>query len=713
MRLLFAALMATSVLFVSSRARADNDGEVRTLIDAVFQNEYAKKDYIGALNALQLASDVCQEGQCGPQVRGKVLVAVATVLAGGLEQKEDAAEVFRAAIKEDPKVTLIKGYDQGPIREAWNVARGVKPTPPPTGERKKYDGTGKPPKGWKSAEAFFYFEEARASEEAEKYDDCIAYADDSFTAEARTATKFLKASCLERSKRWVDALAIFREVETEANAAKLRDTARVAAERTKNLETNLPRMIFVPPGDITDLKVELDGRPIAAERIGEAIAVDPGKRRISATAKRGEESLSYVESVEVAEGASERINLRLVPSGSPLANSTTMQCLSRAKTKEEIRKCVGDASEGPAILVRIGSEISGYHDTDHVDVVTPALTASVESAPDGWGINAAFLVDVVTAASTDIVATASPRWTEVRYVPAIGGYKKLGDVTVGISGNMSIEPDYTATSVGASVAADLAEKMVTPSLNYSFGYDISGRAGTSFETYSETIIHNAIDLGVSIVLDKSTVLAIGSTLVFENGDSSKPYRYVPMFRPTEAAQIENLPGLTVDAVNSTRLPERVHEQLPTDRQRFALAGRIAHRFDDATLRVEERLYVDSWGLKSSTTDGTFPFDVGERFRVWPHLRGHFQTGTDFWRIAYVATPGQNTITVPQYRTGDRELGPLISVTGGGGVRFAAGEDKNWGVSFAGDLIYTRYLKHLFILERFGFFGALGLEVDIE
>jgi hypothetical protein len=56
---------------------------------------------------------------------------------------------------------------------------------------------------------------------------------------------------------------------------------------------------------------------------------------------------------------------------------------------------------------------------------------------------------------------------------------------------------------------------------------------------------------------------------------------------------------------------------------------------------------------------------------------------------------------------------LLSFSGGAGVRFALGEQKNWGLGFNGDAVYTRYLNHLFILERWGAFGALVAEVDIE
>ena len=100
-----------------------NDAEVEVLISSVFEAEYPKKQFVEALEKLQLASTTCQEGSCSAKVRAKVLVAVATVLAGGLKQDKDAVEGFKLALEEDPKVGLIKGFDTGAVKKAWDKAR--------------------------------------------------------------------------------------------------------------------------------------------------------------------------------------------------------------------------------------------------------------------------------------------------------------------------------------------------------------------------------------------------------------------------------------------------------------------------------------------------------------------------------------------------------------------------------------------------------------
>lgn len=298
-------------------------------------------------------------------------------------------------------------------------------------------------------------------------------------------------------------------------------------------------------------------------------------------------------------------------------------------------------------------------------------------------------------------------------MPSLGGHKKFGDVDVSLRGSASIEPDYFAAGAGVGVAIDLAQKTITPSLSYDFGYDISGRAGTAYDVFSRRITRHGIDAGVTFVLDKATFLATSLAAVFESGDSSKPYRYMPMFTPDVTPFVPA--GLSVEGVNAARLPERVLDQLPTSRQRWAIAGRIAHRFTSSTLRAEERLYIDNWGLKASTTDLRYLYDLSDRVRIWPHARFHAQTGVSFWKLAYtgVYDADANALSVPALRTGDRELGPMLGLTVGPGARFAFGEKRDVGLVLSADVIYTRFLDHLFILQRFGYFGAAALEVEWE
>jgi hypothetical protein len=62
--------------------------------------------------------------------------------------------------------------------------------------------------------------------------------------------------------------------------------------------------------------------------------------------------------------------------------------------------------------VKAGTQLSGYSDTTNVEVWSPEVDANVSSPTQGWNVGGHFLVDVVTAASPDIVSEASPPFHE-------------------------------------------------------------------------------------------------------------------------------------------------------------------------------------------------------------------------------------------------------------------------------------------------------------
>jgi hypothetical protein len=206
------------------------------------------------------------------------------------------------------------------------------------------------------------------------------------------------------------------------------------------------------------------------------------------------------------------------------------------------------------------------------------------------------------------------------------------------------------------------------------------------------------------------LLALVGDVVFEVGDQSKPYRYVPTFSSVYAPTIPL--GASVGFVNQRRNPERLLEQLPTSRERFALTSRLAHRFLSSSIRAEERVYADSWQLLATTTDVRWLFDVGPRWTIGPHIRFHGQSAVSFWQRAYVSN-GVNDL--PKLRTGDRELGSLWTGTGGGLVEWHLGRNPDpraWTLGFHADAMWTSFLDDLYIKNRLGVLTALTLETTL-
>jgi hypothetical protein len=358
------------------------------------------------------------------------------------------------------------------------------------------------------------------------------------------------------------------------------------------------------------------------------------------------------------------------------------------------------------LAFRLRTEISGYKDSDATNVLTPGVRAEVDGVTDGWAVGASLLVDVVTSASADIVATASPRWTDTRYVPGLDGRFKVGDVTLSAAAGGSVESDYFAGSGTIGMAVDLSNKTVTPAFSYGFGYDIGGRRDTPLDVYALELMRHSFATNITFVINKSTIFVPGFAAVYELGDQEKPYRYLPTF----SAGTEIEAGASREDVDLARTSVRLAENTPDVRQRYSLSGLLAHRFGSATLRLEERLYVDDWLLMASTTDSTIPVDISSSFRLWPHFRFHAQKGVSFWEAAYIVEENAQGVVAPQLRAGDRELGPMIAATAGMGFR--VGSD-HVGFTVAADAIYTRFLDHLFIQDRIAGFAAMVLDVEVD
>ncbi|MGO8993552.1 MAG: DUF3570 domain-containing protein [Polyangiaceae bacterium] len=359
-------------------------------------------------------------------------------------------------------------------------------------------------------------------------------------------------------------------------------------------------------------------------------------------------------------------------------------------------------------VVQASLETAQYADTDHVFVTTPSLTAKVAKPTAGWSVNGTYLVDVVSAASVDIVSTASGRWVEARQAGTLEADYKPGTFGVSLSGAVSDEPDYLSWAAGIMLSQELLEKNLTLFAGYDHVGDTAGRTGTPFSVFSHTIQTDGIKAGLTLLLDRATVATALADARFVNGDSSDPYRYVPLFAPGTYVPL----GASIDTVNATRLSERVLEQVPLSRNRYALTLRVAHRFHASTVRLEERLYDDTWGLVAQTADARWLVDVGDRIEVGPHARLHDQSAVDFWQRAYELRSG---FDFPAYRTGDRALGPLMTVTGGASLRVGIGPARapmKWTLGLEIEAAYTRFLDDLYLTDRSSTLGALSIAGEL-
>ncbi|MEO7111474.1 MAG: DUF3570 domain-containing protein [Polyangiaceae bacterium] len=371
-----------------------------------------------------------------------------------------------------------------------------------------------------------------------------------------------------------------------------------------------------------------------------------------------------------------------------------------------IAVCDVARADGGKLVERASSEVAVYSDTDHVNVFTPSIAGHVENPTAGWSIDGSYLVDVISAASVDIVSTASRRWEEVRQ----GGSAKVsyarGNWGGAAEASISSEPDYLAYSGGGYVTHDLDERNLSLILGYGYGFDRIGKTGTPFSVFSHSFNHHAFSFGFTKVIDRSTTLALTGDLKLEIGDQSKPYRYIPLFSPETAPSVPV--GASLAAVNELRGAASAIESLPLSRQRYALTARLSHRFDASVLRLESRIYDDSWSIKGFMSDAHLLFNVAPRWTVGPHLRYYVQSASSFWQRAYVG----DRASVPTYLTGDRELGPLMNLTAGGSARWAIGPKSRmdaWILGLSFDATYTAFFDDLYITHRTSALASLSIE----
>jgi tetratricopeptide (TPR) repeat protein len=697
-------------LFFGAWTPAHAAGEDAAMHDAVQQ--IMSEDYPSSLGPakkkLQDQLLNCLKKGCGAAVKAEVYIALGMV-SSQLGQADEAKQDFKSAAAADPNAKLPATATPA-MKAQFDEATGAAAAAAGAGDEET------PAQGGTTAAGIKLMMEALKADQEGRLDECIEKDKAALKIEEQPRTRLHLASCESRNGKLVDALKDAQRALEVGIAKRDAGVMKVARTRVKELLDRIPHVTFVPPPGVQDLSVKFDDRPVPLDALTKKFSVDPGKHKVLAEGSVNGFPATFEDEYDIKEKEFTTIRITLKPPANDYITPGQIKCMLAAKSQEDVQKCLPQNRKN--IVIRAAIDLSAYSDTNSVAVYTPGINASVSSPTAGWNVGGNFIIDAVSAASPDIVSTASPPFKEFRYGGGLTGGYKPG--LYGAQGSVSISsaPDYVSYTGGLLVQGDFNDKLITPSLGYTYSYDRIGRGPNNFQhdfnPLKGALNTHEVEAGVTFVMSPTSILVVGGTASFERGDQSQPYRYIPMFDPdTVAPFVPN--GATVDLVNRTRLPVRPLEQLPTERDRFAVGARFNKRLNSATLRIEERFYVDTWGIKASSTDARYMVDLSRHLRVWPHVRAHVQSGANFFRLAYSAALDPNGgITLPLYRTGDRELAPLLTGTGGGGLRIGLGEPEGeikYGITLVGDVMYTRYLKALYVTTRTAVYGSVGFDVE--
>ncbi len=565
--------------------------------------------------------------------------------------------------------------------------------------------------GWNSVDAFQEASAGLASDMAGKLDECITHDKKSLTLEEQPRTRLHLASCESRDGKLLEGLRDAQKALEDGIKKRDEGVMKAARDRVTKILPLIPHVTFQPPPAVDDLVVSFDDRPVPGDSLTKKFSIDPGRHTVHAEGTQNGIPLAFDQEYTIREGELLSVLVTLKSQAPEYLSSGQLRCMLAAKNQEDVMKCLPQNKKN--LVIRAGTGISGYADTNHVFVYTPEINGNVSSPTQGWNVGGSFILDVVSAASPDIVSEASPPYHEQRYAGSINGAYKPGKYGVSAFANYSHEPDYISKGAGAAVTGDFDDKLISPRIGVGYRHDDIGRGPDNFISSLDV---TSRDAGVTFVLSPTSLVLVSTTLELERGDQSKPYRYIPVFAPDIAARIPN--GATVDLVNQFRLPIRPLEQLPTERDRYAFGARYVKRLGQTTIRLEERFYHVTWQINATTTDARWIFDLSRYLRVWPHARVNAQTAANFYQLAYSANldPTTGAIQLLTYRSDDRELGELVTFTGGGGTHIALSGPESkaqFGVSLQGDVMFTKYFEALFVTQRTAVYGSLMFDLELD
>ena len=412
---------------------------------------------------------------------------------------------------------------------------------------------------------------------------CIAKDTEALAVADNARTRLHLAACQERDGKIVGALrSVTKALETSTRTGDV-VAKRVSAKRIRELTARLPRVQFVPPKGVSDLSIEYDEKTVPITDLSKRFPTDPGPHKVVATGTLKGFPSFFEGEIAAKEGETVQVQLTLKPRDS-VVTKDQIDCMLHSSSQEEVLACL--PQDRKKLVFKATVETSGYTDSTAVNVFTPSVRANVSSPTDGWNVGVNYTLDVLSAASPDIVTMASPYYRETRHAGGVSAGFKVSDINLSGAANVSSEPDYLSLTGSVAATTDLAEKTITPRLGLRYSHDTIGRTGPSFATFSREFNTTELEGGVTFVLSPYVVFTAGGTAGFERGDQSKPYRFVPLFSAGTAGIINASPAkyeaIKTADLDAQRLAFRALDQLPTERDRFAVAGRLLWRFDTVT-----------------------------------------------------------------------------------------------------------------------------------
>ena len=296
-----------------------------------------------------------------------------------------------------------------------------------------------------------------------------------------------------------------------------------------------------------------------------------------------------------------------------------------------------------------------------------------------------YYVDMVSSASVDVMATASP-YTEKRTEWSAGIDYLHDKTTFGLAYTSSEEPDYSAKNVHFGISQDFFGDLTTIGISIGRGWNVVRKHNQA--AFREDMDSREYRLDVSQVVTRSLVAGFSYETISDQGFLNNPYRSVRFRDATTPRGFSYQPELYPRTHTSNAVALRAKYFLP-------------YR---AALGAEYRWYHDTYGIRSNDVGLDYTHPLGEHWTFDGRLRYYRQSAADFYGDLFAVRNAQN------FLARDKELSSFNSQSIGLGVSYDMGRIltpifSRGTVSVQGD--YMRYKYDDFRDGTKG--GAPGLE----
>lgn len=234
----------------------------------------------------------------------------------------------------------------------------------------------------------------------------------------------------------------------------------------------------------------------------------------------------------------------------------------------------------------------------------------------------------------------------------------------------STENDFESISVNALWQHDFNQKNTT--LSYGFNLELDsiepiGGAPQPLTSMDDQLrgsgseSRDVVDLliGVTQVIDRSSLFQVNLSLSDANGYMTDPYKFVSV----------------VD--DGGEPVEQLFESRPEERRRQSIFGKYRKMMGNGDiLTASYRYMTDDWDIDSNTYDLTYRLAFERGYFLEPRLRYYQQSAAKFYRYFL-----REDEVVPMYASADYRLGDLDTTTVGFKFGRELGDGQAWSARF--------------------------------